>query len=60
MVSETEQALVRESAETARWTAQVQETMDNQKDSRWQEAEAQLRDMRESISAQAQQFAGSK
>ena len=59
VVSEAEQALARESAETAQQTNEVQETMDKQFQAQWREAEAQLKDMWESNSAQAQQLAAS-
>ena len=55
VVNEAEQMLVRESAETAHRTTEVQKTMDKQFQTRWKEAEAQLRDMRESNSGLAQQ-----
>ena len=55
VVNEAEQMLVRESAETAHRTTEVQKTMDKQFQTRWKEAKAQLRDMRESNSALARQ-----
>ena len=53
VVNEAEQALVRESAEAAQRTNEVQEAMDKQFQARGREAAAQLRDTRESNSAQA-------
>ena len=57
VVSEAEQALVKESAEAAQRATEVQETMDKQFQARWRQAEAQLRDMCEFNSAQVQQLA---
>ena len=60
MVSETEQVLVKESAEPAQRTNEMQKTMDKQQSqARWRQTEAQFRDMYESNSAQVQQFADS-
>ena len=60
LVDEAEQVLVREFAEAARRTTEVQKTMDNQFQTQWKKkTEAHLRDMRESNSAQVQQLAAS-
>ena len=59
VVSETERVPVREPAEAAQKTNEVQKTMDKQFQTRWRETEAQLRDVYESNSAQAQQLAAS-
>ena len=48
VVSEAEQVLVRESAEAAQRTNEVQEGMNKQFQARWREADAQLRDTYES------------
>ena len=55
VVSEAEQVLVKESAEAAHKANEIQETMDKQFQTCWSQAEAQLRDMYESNSAQVQQ-----
>ena len=59
VISEAEQALVRESAEAARKTTEAQEATDKKLQARWREAEDQLRDMHESNNAQVQQLAES-
>ena len=59
VVSEAEQVLVLECAETARRTTKIQKTGINSFNSNEKEAEAQLLDRRESNSAQAQQLAAS-
>ena len=45
MVSETEQILCREFAETVQKNTDVQETMDRQLQTRWKQTEAKLRDV---------------
>ena len=57
VVSEAEQVLCRESAEAAQRTTEVQKTMDKRFQTRWRQAEAELRDLRESNSAEAQTLA---
>ena len=57
VVSEAEQALVKESAEAAHRTNEAQEAMDREFQPRWRQAEAQLRETPESSSGQTQQLA---
>ena len=59
VVSEAEQVLVKESAEAAHRTTEVQEAMDKQFQVRWRQAEADLWDMCDSNSAQVQILAAS-
>ena len=55
--SEAEKILCRESAEGAQRATEVQEAMDKQLQERWRQAEAELRDLRKSNSAQVQALA---
>ena len=57
VVSEAEQVLCRESAEAAHHATEVQEAMDKQFQARWRQAEAELRDLCKSNSAQVQSIA---
>ena len=57
VVSETPQVVCRESAEAAHRAAEVQKTMDKQLQIRWRQAEAELRNLCESNTAQVQTFA---
>ena len=57
MVSKAEQALHKQSAEATHITTEVQEAMDKRFQARWRQAEAELRDVCESNSAQVQTLA---
>ena len=48
LVSEAEQTLVRESAEAARKTTEIQDAMNKQYKARWKQAEAQIMVMQKS------------
>ena len=57
VVSEAEQVLCRESAEAAHCATEIQKTMDKQFQIRWRQAEAELRNLCKSNSAQEQSLA---
>ena len=57
VVTETEEVLCRKSAQTAQHATEIQKTMDKQYQTRWKQAEAELRDSCQSNSAQAQSLA---
>ena len=57
VVSETKQVLCRQSTEAAQRATEAQEAMEKQFQAQWRRAEAELRDLRQSNSAQAQTLA---
>ena len=57
VVTEAEEVLCRESAQAAQHATEAQEAMDEQYQARWRQAEAELRDLCKSNSAQAQSLA---
>ena len=57
VATEAEQVLCRESAQAAQHATEVQEAMDKQFQARWRQAEAELRDLCKSNSAQVQSLA---
>ena len=57
VVTEAEQVLCRESAQATQQATEIQEAMDKQYQARWRQAEAELRDLCSSNSAQAQALA---
>ena len=57
VVSEAKQVFCRESTEAAHRATEVQKTMDKQFQARWRQAEAELRDLCKSNSAQVQSLA---
>ena len=57
VVTEAEEVLCRESAQAAQYATEAQEAMDQQYQARWRQAEAELRDLCTSNSAQAQSLA---
>ena len=56
-MTDAEQALCQESAQAAQHATEVQEAMDKQVQAQWRQAEAELRDLCKSNSAQAQTLA---
>ena len=57
VANEAEQVLCQESAQAAQHATEVQEAMDKQFQTRWRQTEAELRDLCESNSSQAQTLA---
>ena len=56
-MTEAEEVLCQESAQAAQHATEAQEAMDKQYQARWRQAEAELRDLCKSNSAQAQSLA---